>query len=305
MAVDIKKKERLVKSNETIDKKVSDINNKWANRNQDIKIKHQELSEKYETTWREKDEKLKADHKTAKEDVETKYAQMALDKKNAQKGMKIKWEEEIQSLNEEKERRKIERQGILKSEKGQWSEKQVQWKEDSKQRKLDKIQFIKDMKRMNKEDRKEASQKKKAVERKFEDSTKSIYDKELEDIKRRFKDDFRVTKKREVVGVTISEDISSLKATALAKNGLRKLQRKDILAARRSFAEALFIDRNNQIAIDGMKSIASTAKSMYWEAYGMKETNKEKAKKIFVLITKTLMPSNEIFIKAKVALEEL
>lgn len=305
LAFDIKKKEHLVKDNEKIEQQISDANNKWANRSQDIKIKHQELSEKFETNWKERNEKLKADHKKAKEDVEEKYAQMALDKKNAQKDMKVKWEEEIQSLNEEKERRKEERKGVLKAEKDRWSDSQAQWKSEEKQRKLDKAQFIKDMKKMNSKDRKEASDKKKEVEKKFENATKSIYAQELEDIKKRFKEDYRVTRKREVVGVAVSEEISKLKATALAKNGLRKLQNKDILAARRAFAEALFIDRNNQIAIDGMKSIISTAKSMYWEAYGMKETNKAKAKKIFILITKTLMPSNEIFIKAKAAIEDL
>ena len=304
-AVDLKKKERLVKSNEKIELKISNTNNKWANRSQDVKVKHQELSEKFETNWKEKNEKLKADYKKAKEDVERKYAQIALDKKNAQKDMKVKWEEEIQSLNEEKERRKKERKGILKGEKDRWSKSQVQWKSEDKQRKLDKAEFIKDMKKMNSKDRKEASKKKKATEKKFENATKSIYAQELKDIKIRFKEDYRITRKREVIGVAVSEDISKLKATALAKNGLRKLQAKDILAARRAFAEALYIDRNNQIAIDGMKSIISTAKAMYWEAYGMKETNKAKAKKIFILITKTLMPSNEIFIKAKSAIEEL
>ena len=303
--IDIKKKERLEQDNERIDKKISDTNNKWANRSQDIKVKHQELSEKFEKTWKEKNDKLKDDYKKAKEDVETKYAQMALDKKNAQKEMKVKWEEEIQSLNEEKARRKEERKGILETEKGAWTEKQKQWKVESKQRKKDKAQFAKDMKRMNAEDRKTANEKKKEIERRFEDATKSIYEQELQDIKKRFKDEYRITKKREVIGVAASEEILKLKATALAKNGLRQLEKKDILGARRAFAEALFIDRNNQIAIDGIKSIATTAKSLYWEAYGMKETNKDKAKKIFILITKTLMPSNEMFIKAKAALEDL
>lgn len=305
LAIDLKKKERLVKDNENIELKISDINNKWANRNQDIKVKQQELSEKFQTNWKERNEKLKADYKKAKEEVEEKYAQMALDKKNAQKDLKVTWEKDIQSLNEEKERRKEERKGLLKAEKDGWSNSQVQWKSEGKQRALDKTQFIKDMKRMNSQDRKKASDKKKATEKKFENATKSIYAQELEDIKIRFKEDYKITRKREVVGVAVSENISKLKATALAKNGLRRLQDKDILAARRAFAEALFIDRNNQIAIDGMKSIVSTAKAMYWEAYGMKETNKVKAKKIFILITKTLMPSNEIFIKAKTAIEEL
>lgn len=303
--IDKKKKARLEKSVEKIEKQISDTNNRWANRSQDIKIKHQDQSEKYEKIWKEKNEKLKEAQKKAKDDLETKYAQMALDKKNAQKQMKVKWEEEIQSLNEEKERRKEERKGILDAEKGKWKDQQAIWKDEAKQRKIDKIQFAKDMKRMNKDDRQEANEKKKEIERKFEDATKSIYARELEDIKRRFKEEYRITRKREVVGVRSSDDIKQLKATALAKNGLKQLDKKDILGARRAFAEALFIDRNNQIAIDGMKSIATTAKSLYWEAYGMKETNKNKAKKILILITKTLMPSNEIFIKAKVALEEL
>ena len=128
MSIDIRKKERLVKENERIEQKIADINNKWANKSQDIKVKHQELSEKYEKTWKEKNDKLKAEHKKAKDDVETKYAQMALDKKNAQKEMKVKWEEEIQSLNEEKARRKEERKNILQGEKDKWTEQQSIWK---------------------------------------------------------------------------------------------------------------------------------------------------------------------------------
>ena len=54
-----------------------------------------------------------------------------------------------------------------------------------------------------------------------------------------------------------------------------------------------------------VKSINISAKSMYWEAYGMRETNKNKAREIFTLLTKTLMPANEYFVKSRIALEDL
>ena len=134
---------------------------------------------------------------------------------------------------------------------------------------------------------------------------KEIDEKELEQIRAKFKEEYKVTKSREVVDVKGSDDIYKLKAEAFAKSGLAKLNEKDLIGARRAFAEALRIDRNNQIALNGMNSINVTAKSMYWEAYGKRETDKAKAKEIFTLLIKTLMPSNEFFLKAKTALEEL
>ena len=298
-------KERLLKENESIDANIAITNAKWADKSDDIKIKNQTENQKYEKTWQEKYDKTDAEYKEKKEAIENKYAQKQVDDKDAQKRQKEQWEEEVQKLNEEKQRRKEERQAILADEQAKWKEKNEKWTEEEAQRKEEKAQFSKDLKQLALDDKKEAIAKKKEAEQNYEEKTKEIDEKELEQIRAKFKDEYKVTKSREVVDVKGSTDIYNLKADAFAKSGLQKLNEKDLIGARRSFAEALKIDRNNQIALNGMNSINVTAKSMYWEAYGKRETDKAKAKEIFTLLTKTLMPSNEFFLKAKTALEEL
>jgi len=298
-------KERLLKENEGIDANIAITNAKWADKSDDIKIKNQTDNQKYEKTWQEKYDKTDNEYKEKKEAIENKYAQKQVDDKDAQKRQKEQWEEEVQKLNEEKQRRKDERQAILADEQAKWKEKNEKWEEEEAQRKEEKAQFSKDLKKLAAEDKKDAAAKKKEAEQNYEEKTKEIDEKELDQVRAKFKEEYKVTKSREVVDVKGSDDIYKLKADAFAKSGLQKLDNKDLIGARRAFAEALKIDRNNQIALNGMNSINVTAKSMYWEAYGKRETDKAKAKEIFTLLTKTLMPSNEFFLKAKTALEEL
>ncbi len=305
LKIDRDAKERLVKENEKITADIAAVNIKWENTSQDIRAKQQAAFEKFDVQWKEKYEKTENEYKEKKEAVDVKYAQKQVSEKEAQKQQKIKWEEEIQSLNQEKQRRKDERAKILDNEKINWDAKKKQWTEEEKQRKIDKEQFVKDMKKLNDDDRKEASLRRKDADGKFEESTKDIYQKEIDEISEKFKEEYKTTRTREITGVRAQSDIASLKAEALAKNGLVKLDEKDLLGARRAFAEALFLDKNNQIALDGMKSINISAKSMYWEAYGIRESNKEKAKEIFTLLIKTLMPANEYFVKSRIALEDL
>ena len=298
-------KDRLVKENEGLDANIAITNAKWADKRDDIQVKNQESNQKYEKVWQEKYDKTDTEYKEKKEAIENKYAQKQVDDKDAQKRQKEQWEEEVQKLNDEKQRRKEERQAILATEQEKWKEKTAKWEEEEAQRKEEKAQFSKDLKKLAAEDKKDAQDKKKDAEQNYQEKTKEIDEKELEQIRARFKEEYKVTKSREVVDVKGSDDIYKLKADAFAKSGLQKLNEKDLIGARRAFAEALRIDRNNKIALDGMNSINVTAKSMYWEAYGKRETDKAKAKEIFTLLIKTLMPSNEFFLKAKTALEEL
>jgi hypothetical protein len=302
---DINQKEKLVKANEKIDDDIVKINDKWAEKSQDIKVRHHGEAEKFEADWKERHSKTEEEFKASLEAVKDKYASKQLAAKEAQKQQKKEWEEEIQSMNEEKQRRKEERQGILDKKRMEWEEKQVERKQREEQRKIDKADFIEESKRLSTEDRTEAGRKKREIEQRFEDATKDIYQAEINEVQRRFPDEYRFTRTREVVGITTSDRIQNLKSDALAKSGLQKLQNRDILSAKRAFAEAIFIDRNNQIALDGMKSIELTAKSMYWEAFGMRESNKAKAREIFTLLVKTLMPSSEFFVKSKAALDQL
>ena len=298
-------KDRLVKENEGLDANIAITNAKWADKRDDIQVKNQESNQKYEKVWQEKYDKTDTEYKEKKEAIENKYAQKQVDDKDAQKRQKEQWEEEVQKLNDEKQKRKEERQAILATEQEKWKEKTAKWEEEEAQRKEEKAQFSKDLKKLAAEDKKDAQDKKKDAEQNYQEKTKEIDEKELEQIRARFKEEYKVTKSREVVDVKGSDDIYKLKADAFAKSGPQKLNEKDLIGARRAFAEALRIDRNNKIALDGMNSINVTAKSMYWEAYGKRETDKAKAKEIFTLLIKTLMPSNEFFLKAKTALEEL
>lgn len=298
-------KERLVKENEKNDSQITIINAKWADKRDDIQIKNQEDNQKYEKAWQEKYDKTDAEYKAKKEEIENKYAQKQVADKDAQKAQKEKWEEEVKQLNEEKQRRKEERQAILVAEQAKWKEKTEKWDEEEAQRKEEKAQFTKELKQLAADDKKEALAKKKAAEQKYEEAMKEIDEKELEQVKAKFKQDYKVTKSREVVDVKASQNIYKTKAQAYAQSGLQKLNEKDLIGARHAFAEALRIDRENQIALNGMNSINVTAKSMYWEAYGKRETDKAKAREIFNLLIKTLMPSNEFFLKAKTALEEM
>jgi len=302
---DRNQKEKLIKANEKIDEDVVKVNDQWANRSQDIRVRHHNESEKFEAGWKARFEKTEEEFKTTKEAVDTKYSDKQLAAREAQKNQKAEWETEIQSLNEEKERRKTERQAVLDKKRIAWEQKQTEYKRAEAQRKQEKADFIEESKRMNEEDRREVAQKKRDIEKRFEDATKDIYDAEIEEVRRRFPDDHKITRTREVVGVKTSENIQFVKSDALSKNGLLKLQDRDIIAAKRAFAEAIFVDKNNRIALDGMKSIELTAKSMYWEAYGLRESDKAKAKEIFTVLIKTLMPSSEYFVRAKAALDEL
>ena len=298
-------KERLVKDNEKNDSQIAIINAKWADKSDDIKIRNQESNQKYEKTWQEKYDKTETEYKEKKEEIENRYAAKQVADKDAQKMQKEKWEEEVQKLNDEKQKRKEERQAILADEQAKWKEKTEKWEEEEARRKEEKEQFSKDLKKLAAEDKKEAQAKKKEANQKYEEGMKAIDEKELEQVKAKFKQEYKVAKSREVVDVRASQNIYKTKAQAYAQSGLQKLNEKDLIGARRSFAEALRIDRDNQIALNGMNSINDTAKSMYWEAYGKRETDKAKAREIFTLLTKTLMPSNEFFLKAKTALEEL
>ena len=298
-------KDRLIKENEKLDDQIAVTNAKWADRSEDLKVKFQESNQKYEKTWNEKYEKTENEYKQKKEEIENKYAAKQVADKDAQKAQKESWEEEVLRLNTEKDKRKEERTAILKEEQEKWAEKEAKWKEETQQRNEEKAEFQKGLKKLSADDKKEAAAKKKEAERKYEEAVKGIDEKEMEQIRVRFKEEYKVTRSREVVDVNTSEKLATLKADAFAKSGNKKLQDRDLLAARSAFAEALRIDRNNKNGLDGMKSIDTMAKSMYWEAYGMRESNKAKAKQIFELLTKTLMPSNEFFIKSITALEEL
>ena len=94
-------------------------------------------------------------------------------------------------------------------------------------------------------------------------------------------------------------------ADANAKSGLAKLDKNDFSGARKDFNEALYLDGDSKSAKEGLKAISTKAQALYWEAFGMKETNKSKATRTLEMLVKNLLPTDEIYLKSVMLLEEL
>ena len=94
-------------------------------------------------------------------------------------------------------------------------------------------------------------------------------------------------------------------ADSYSKSGMAKLDKNDFAGARKDFNEALYLDGDSKSAKEGLKAISSKAQSVYWEAFGMKETNKSKATRTLEMLMKNLLPTDEIYLKSMMLLEEL
>ena len=94
-------------------------------------------------------------------------------------------------------------------------------------------------------------------------------------------------------------------ADAHSKSGLAKLDKNDLSGARKDFNEALYLDGNSKSAKDGLKTLSSKAQTIYWEAFGMKDSNKAKAIRTLENLMKNLLPTDEFYLKSMMLLEEL
>ena len=110
---------------------------------------------------------------------------------------------------------------------------------------------------------------------------------------------------REVQVTGTTKKLESMMAEAYTKSGLEKLDKGDISLARQDFVDALFLDSGSKAAKEGLKSIGTKAQAMYWEAFGSKESNKAKSVKILEMLMKSLLPTDEIYLKSRLLLEEL
>jgi len=302
---DRKMKERLAKEIEEIILKTEQINAKWAKEQEDLRVKQQEAADKFSASWKERSEALEKGYTEKKEGVIKKYEKIETDEKNANKDMKVKLEQDIDTLLKEKNRRKESRQVVLNDEKTKWDEMKKQWAADKERRKKDLEKFKADSDAELKGEKTQVLEKKREIEKRYEEEIKKINEEETAQIQAQFRDVSKEVSKLELAFSKITGDIEALKADILAKQGLQYLQKEDLISARRAFANAIYLDRESKTAADGLKAIETTAKSMYWKAYGMRDTNKKEAQKVFEALVKTLMPSSEYFIKAKTALEEI
>ena len=156
-----------------------------------------------------------------------------------------------------------------------------------------------------KKDKKRAAQKKKGIKKQYEVKLTKIQDAELKMVARKFNKQYKEERKRAVQLTNVTKKIENKMAEAFAQIGLKKLQNKNLLKARKSFVDALYLDAKNKTAKSGMKAIDTQAKSMYWEAYGAQESNKSKARKILTMLSTSLLPTNKYFLKAQALLDEL
>ena len=305
IAPDNKKIERLRKNNEQSEVSIANANAKLSNRQEDLKVKQNDSSDKFETAWQAKLELTKKEYREAKEGIEAKYAQKEVNKKTLFKKQKDDLDDEIETLNGEKNIRKEKRKKILLAEKTQWVTKKKEWKAEA----VDRKEQIKDLKiqkkSLDKEDRKKSAQRKRKAEKDYRVATKKINAKMLVQVKRKYKKTTKIVSKRAIEPAKMTTKAYALKANIQAKSGLKKLQHKKLLDAMEAFKSALYLDRNNKTALNGIKAVESTAKTLFWEAYGIRDSNKPKAIAIFKKLTKTLTPSNEIFVRAITELESL
>jgi len=124
-------------------------------------------------------------------------------------------------------------------------------------------------------------------------------------VQKKFKKEYNEEAVREVQITGTTKKIESVVAEAYAKSGLEKLEKNDIALARKDFVEALFVDKNNKTAKEGLKAISAKASAMFWEASGVKDSNKSKAVRILETLLKSLLPTDEIYLKSMLLLEEL
>lgn len=305
LEADRKMKERLAKEIEDLSMKIEQVNAKWAKEQEDLRVKQQEAADKFTASWKERSDALEKDYADKKDGVAKKYEKIETDEKNANKDLKAKLELEIDGLLKEKNRRKESRQGVLNDEKNKYEELKKQWAVDKDRRKKELEKFKADSDAGLKGEKDQVLEKKREIEKRYEEEIKRINEEETAQMQAQFRDVSKEVSKLELAFSKVTSEIEALKADILAKQGLQYLQKEDLIAARRAFANAVYLDRENQTATDGLKAIETTAKSMYWKAYGVRDTNKKEARKVFEALVKTLMPSSEYFIKAKTALEEI
>jgi hypothetical protein len=208
-------------------------------------------------------------------------------------------------LLKKKEQRKARRMKVLDREKANWLKKK-----DRYEKKIAQIENMIAKKNAAKgdlaaKDKEAAKQKKVAVQKKYEETIEKINKAELQKVKQKFRKTFETEKKREVQITGTTKKIESMAAEAYAKQGLKKLEKNDIARARKDFVEALYLDKDSSTAKEGLKAIKTKAQAMYWEAFGAKDGNKAKAVKILRMLTKSLLPTNEIYLKSRILLEDL
>jgi len=205
----------------------------------------------------------------------------------------------------EKEKRKAKRTDVLDKEKANWEKAKAKFVDQLEKLKVEIDKMNSQKSALVEKDKENAKVKKDQVQKKYEETIGKINVAELKMVQQKFKKEYEEEGVREVQTTGATKKIESVVAEAYAKSGLEKLEKNDIALARKDFVDALYVDRNNKTAKEGLKAITVKAQAMYWDASGSKDSNKSKAVKILETLMKSLLPTDEIYLKSMLLLEEL
>ncbi|MFO7734988.1 MAG: hypothetical protein R6W70_02100, partial [bacterium] len=158
---------------------------------------------------------------------------------------------------------------------------------------------------MLEKDKQEAERRKKSVAEQYRKKLESIQAQEIKAIQSRFRKPYDVERKRVVDPTQITAKIKKEQAEALTRLGLRILEKEELKKAREYFVKALYINKDSKRAKEALQAIEEKAKTLYWKAYGQRDSNKSEAKKTLRNLRNSLMPTNEFFLKSKMLLDEL
>ena len=295
----------LTKEVEKLSNDIAVINADWAKKLDDSKVKNQAEGQKKEKAWSERQQKETDLYEEGKRKITEKYEQMEIKEKNEREKQKQTMMAQRDKLLAEKEKRKEKRQGVLAKEKEVWEKKQSKSKDDE-QKLRDEIERSKSKREEDaSKDKEDARKKKAAIDTEYQKRLDKIGEEELKVIQSRYKEAYKVESKRDLELTATTKNIEAKLAEVLAKNGLNKLNENDLSAARDAFVQALYLNRNDKTAKEGLNSINSKAKAIYWEAFGIKESDKTKARKMLQQLLKSLLATDEYFLRSRALLEEI
>lgn len=175
---------------------------------------------------------------------------------------------------------------------------------------------------------KEAAKRKAALDanlraaEKREEAAKAKYEQSKNNIDKQYKDKIdALLKARSVSSFSNSEfkeerdrtfeysgytkQINTMKAEALATQGMEQLRDENIAEARKLFFEALYISSDSKPALNGLKEMEKTAGAMYDRAYAeVQAGNASSANKILRKLRKELSPQSAYYLRVLALIED-
>jgi hypothetical protein len=270
-----------------------------------MKARNHAESRKREVLWQKQFDARTAAFEKGRQAVIDRYDKMEVDERVGREKQRQQMEAQRDKLLAEKERTKEVRQKVLEAERVRWV----------KQKEAMEIKILKiresyqqmEAQRMPlaEKDKDDARTRKVEVDKKYQQTIENVNAAMLKQIKSRFSREFTEDAARDNQLTETTKRIDSMMAESHARIGYDALSKNDLAEARKFFVDALYFDKDNASAKTGMKSINEKAAAMYWEAYGMKDTNKQQSVRILQTLIRSLLPMDEFFLKSGQLLDEL